>query len=357
MERIDFRLADSQDNEGILRLLHSMTMPGEIELLYKKSPDFFHAAEIQGFAHQALVACREDGEIVALGTRSLKHVYVNGIPQVIGYLGDLRISPHARHLHILANGYAEMGRLMTDGRALLHLTTIVEGNRNAKAALTWKNRHRSIPTYHDLGRIDTSFVFPVLWKHRRHSCQIRRGCKDNLPEIVDFLRHIAVTRQFYPVYTCDFFQNLRDFQPENFYLAYQNNRLVGVTALWDQTGFKQMTVKKYNGKMALFKRFLGRILPDEETEISHAYLSFIAIQDDDPDIFGTLLSHIYNDVRHSGIRYFIVGFHERDPLGKAMKGYPKLTYQSRLYAADYKEDAEIQALLDPRIPYVEIATL
>ena len=45
---IKFRLATQADNDGILRLMHSIVMPGDIELIYMKSPDFFKAVATQG---------------------------------------------------------------------------------------------------------------------------------------------------------------------------------------------------------------------------------------------------------------------------------------------------------------------
>ena len=69
---IKFRLATQADNDGILRLMHSIVMPGDIELIYMKSPDFFKAVTTQGKTQQVLVACREDGKIVATGVRALR---------------------------------------------------------------------------------------------------------------------------------------------------------------------------------------------------------------------------------------------------------------------------------------------
>ena len=229
--------------------MHSIVMPGDIELIYMKSPDFSKAVATQGFATQVLVACREEGEIVATGVRALQRAYVNGEAQTIGYLGELRVSPDARHLRVLFNGYRAMKALMTDGQTLLHITTIVEGNRNAKAALTWKNRHSSIPTYVDMGLLKSYFIFPFLWKRVSPRFQITHGSKENLDDIVSFIASKAKQRQFYPVYAREDFLQMQDFHIEDFHIAWKNGRIVGVAALWNQTGFKQMLVHKYNGKM------------------------------------------------------------------------------------------------------------
>ncbi len=357
METIDFRLATQADNDGILRLMHSIVMPGDIELIYMKSPDFFKAVETQGFMRQVLVACREDGEIVATGVRALRRATVNGQAQTIGYLGELRISPEARHARVLFNGYKAMKALMTDGQALLHITTIVEGNRNAKAALTWKNRHSSIPNYVDMGLLRSYFIFPFLWKRMNRRFEISHGSMESLDAIVEFIAAKAAQRQFYPLYSREDFLSLRDFRIEDFHVAKENGRTVGVAALWNQTGFKQILVNKYNGKMRLLKRLFSHFLPGEGEVIANACVSFIAIQDDRAEVLQAILSHIYNDVRRTNVRYFMLCMHESDPLNDAVRHFPRLTYRSRLYIADYEDEESIRARIDGRIPYVEVAAL
>ena len=356
MERIEFRLATQADNDGILQLMHSIVMPGDIELIYMKSPDFFKAVTTQGKTQQVLVACREDGKIVATGVRALRRATVNGEAQTIGYLGELRIAPEARRLRVLFNGYKAMKALMTDGQSLLHITTIVEGNRNAKVALTWKNKYSTIPNYVDLGLLKTYFIFPFLWK-RRCKYDIEHGSLANLDAIVDFITAKAKERQFYPVYTRGEFLALPDFHIEDFHVVREGGSIVGVGALWNQTGFKQMLVNKYNGTMKLLKRLFSRFLPDEGEVIANACLSFVAIQDDRAEVLEALLAHIYNDLRKTKVRYFMVCLHERDPLNAAVRHFPKLTYRSRLYAADYADEKAIRSRIDNRVPYVEVATL
>ena len=338
--------------------MHSIVMPGDIELIYMKNPDFFKSIETQGFEMQVLAACtHEETKIVGTGVRALRKAYINGIPRTVGYLGDLRISPEVRHRKVLYNGYAAMKKLMTDGRAYLHFTTIVEGNRTAKAALTWKNKAGTIPNYVDFGLLKTSFVFPLFKMSCGRKFSVSHAEEKEIDVIADFIDVHAKQRQFHPVYTRESFMNLRDFHINDFVVARYNGKIAGVAALWDQTGFKQLLVKKYNGKMRIMKRLFNRFLPEEGEIIPNACLSFIAVQDDRTDIFRALLSHISNDIRKSRLRYFMVCLHETDPLNEALRFFPRLTYKSRLYLADYDDTESIRARVDGRIPYVEVATL
>ena len=141
---VTFRLAGKNDSPVILQFFHSLSMPSDIEIVYKREPDFFHACEVQGTA-QVLIAEKQEGGICGIAVRTLKHAYINGEKQVLGYLSDMRIVRPEKHLRILTEGYAQMKKLHQDGQALLHIATIIEGNRKAKSALTWSNKAHSIP--------------------------------------------------------------------------------------------------------------------------------------------------------------------------------------------------------------------
>lgn len=333
-------------------------MPEEIEMLYKKEPNFFYSIEIQGFKSEVLVAYNEKNEIVAMGSRSLKKAYINNIPQTLGYLSSLRIKDNARHLHILSDGYKKMKELIMDVTPpYMHLTTIIEDNKSALAALAWKNKHKFIPNYFDIGRINTYIIFPFFRKKVYRDYTIKNGNSQNIDDIVAFLNKEGPKKQFFPQYTKEYFTNLRGFKLSDFYVAYFQGKIVGVLAKWDQTSFKPVVLKKYHGKMKWIKKFLGHKLPDENDELEHIYLAFNVIENNNPLIFKALLAKIYNDVYKSFIKYFVISFHEKDALQKALNGYIKIIYKSRLYVADYKSDDEIKSLIDNRVPYIEVATL
>ena len=151
---------------------------------------------------------------------------------------------------------------------------------------------------------------------------------------------------------------LRDFRIDDFCVAYNTeNQIIGITAKWEQSNFKQIFLKKYHGKMKWVKKIFGSLLPKEGENIKHIYFSFTAIQNDDIEVFKNMLRYMYSDVRKQKYNYFVLGFHENDPLNKALQSFYAITYKSRLYAVEYKSDNEIKAMLDQRIPYVEIANL
>jgi hypothetical protein len=112
------------------------------------------AAVVDGFSRQ-VVACRDQntGRIFGFGCRSLRELYVNGQPTVVGYLSSLRVLPEYRNRGLVARGYAFFRRLHADGRTPFYLTTIAEGNETALQILT--SGRAGLPMYHAAGRYHT----------------------------------------------------------------------------------------------------------------------------------------------------------------------------------------------------------
>ena len=75
------------------------------------------------------------GQIVGFACRSIREVFVNGLPEAVGYLGGLHILPEHRNRGIVARGFQQIRQLHADGQAKLYLTTIGADNLTAKAIL------------------------------------------------------------------------------------------------------------------------------------------------------------------------------------------------------------------------------
>ena len=87
------------------------------------------------------------------------------------------------------------------------------------------------------------------------------------------------------------------------------------------------------------------------------YASFIAVDEDDVEVFRALLRQLYNDHIGSGYAYFLIGLHERDPLAPALDDYTLTPFAGRLFAVHYPDGAAVFESLDGRVPYVELAAL
>ena len=92
---------------------------------------------------------------------------------------------------------------------------------------------------------------------------------------------------------------------------------MGCLALWDQTGFKQVVVRGYAPRLERLRPWINRSpvassatprLPDPGEALPHAYLSHVAVDEDDPDVFEALAEAAYAEARVRGLAYVVAGF-------------------------------------------------
>lgn len=356
MEKITVRLARPDDNVSIQQLIRSHPMPGAVSILLQKAPDYFAACGIRGHTRQTLVGFSA-GQLCVMASRSIQQAYINGKKQDLGYLSDLRSDRQYRKQRPLGTLCEHLRQLYADTPAHLHIVTIMDDNAPAKAALTWKNVNPAIPRFVEWGKFYT-YLLPLLWKGGLgQQRDVTRAKPHMLEDIVRFLNKEGRAKQFYPAYTTNWLRGLKDFDPEDFWVVWEQGRMVGVGAGWDQHNFKQTIVVQYHDKMRLLKRLLGSLLPKEGKEIRHACACFFATKDNNPKYFKKLLQALGREWRARGYRSLLLGLHENDTLNRAVRLVPRLSCSSRLYVAEYADEAAIKARLDQRTPYLELGTL
>jgi hypothetical protein len=366
--RFTITLAQRGDDAELRALLRDNPMNGSIEVTFEREPDFFAACAIRGSFHQVGVGRDlESGRIVGLGTRSIAEAFVNGRPASFGWLSDLRLQPGSRGGTLVARGYRFLRQLHGDGRAELYGTVIFQDNQTALQTIA--AARAGLPAYHDLGLIHC----PGINLRRRKptisaNCEIVRGRRELLREIVDCLNRNNARKQFAPVHDVESFiqgHRWKDFLPSDFYVARRNNRVIGVVGRWDQSGFKQTRVISYGKHLRWMVPAANAIeslvgapsFPKPGQYVPFFYVSFIAIDQDDAGVFRALLRQAYNDAVGSSFRYAMVGLHECDPLLAAVKDYSLTPFAGRLFCVCFADGEPAFQTLDGRVPYVEAATL
>jgi hypothetical protein len=343
-------------------------MDGSMQVTFEREPDFFASCAIRGSFHQVGVGRDlESGRTVGLGTRSIADAFVNGRSVPFGWLSDLRLEPAYRGGTLVARGYRFLRQLHGDGRVELYGTVIFQNNQTALRTIA--ATRAGLPAYHDLGVLHC----PGINLRRRKptltaGCDIVRGGRELLPEIVDCLNRNNARKQFAPLHDVESFihgNRWKDFQPSDFFVALRNNHVVGVVGRWDQSAFKQTRVISYGKRLRWMvpaanavQTLLGApAFPEPGQYVPFFYMSFIAIDQDDVGVFRALLRQVYNDSVGSSFRYAMVGLHERDPLLAAMKDYSLTPFAGRLFCVCFADGEHMYRTLDGRVPYVEAATL
>jgi hypothetical protein len=363
--RFDIALATETDDDELRELLRNTPLPGPIRVTFEREPSFFDSCRIRGDFFQACLGRdRRTGKIIGLGTRSVAPGFINGEATPLGYLSDLRLEQPYRGGTLIARGYRFLQQLHEDCRTRLYTTVIF--SENHAALTTIASGRAGLPRYHDQGTIHSPGI-----NIRRAAppidagCEIIRGSEDLLPQVVECLNRNNSRRQFAPVHTVQMFRDRwRNFRIEDFHVAVRGTRVVGVVGCWDQSAFKQTRVAGYGSRLqwmvplANILRPATRVprYPKAGEEVPYFYLSFIAIDDNNLQVFRALLRSAYNVAVGTGYLYAILALHERDPLLPALRDYSLTPFLGRLFCVTFDDGEGLVRELDRRVPYLEAAT-
>jgi len=361
-------LATPGDDFAIRGLCRREAMPGNIVVTYEREPDFSLGCRVTGNEFQVLVARdTQDGEVVGVACRSTRNLFINGHPQRLGYLGQLRIDQRFRGRWLVSRGFSLLRQLHERDPVPAYLVSIIEGNREAEAVLVHKAR-RSFPSFHpvadfctlaiSLGRTKSPFQGEV---------EISSPAPDQVAKLASFLKTNGPQRQFFPEWTEGSLRELTSLglRIEDILVARRKGAIVGIAGLWDQSAYKQTVVQGYSRWLKaaapiynFSAQWAGRAaLPRPGTKLRSAYVAFICISADEEQIFAGLLRELYSEAKSRGFEYLLVGLDARDPLLPVAKKYAHVLYASRLYLAEWPDGGHFHEQLDHRPVYVDIATL
>jgi hypothetical protein len=377
-------LATRDDDAAIRRLLANNPVPGRITLSFEREPSFFLGCGTLGhFCQVGVARRRSSGEVVGVGCRAVRRVFVNGRAEDVGYVGQLRVDRAARGAWLGSQALRFLRQLHGDGRAGAYLATITEENAEARGLLVDRPR-RHFPIFREVDRLHTLALVvrtPKPWATADPSQHVvGRGAAADLPEIVAFLRREGAAKQFFPVYDAADVGGspaTLGFGVEDFAVARTGHGgdVVGIVGLWNQSAYKQTVVRGYAGALRWLRPLYnagarlrgggapGGVLPAPGRPLRSAYASFVCVAGNDPAIFRGLLRHVYALAAARGYAYLLVGLTSRDPLLPVAREYPHIAYYSRLYTVGWDDQdnggngGSFHDRLDARVPHVEIATL
>jgi hypothetical protein len=374
--RLTVELAVREDDPEIRRLLRDNPVDGAIRVSLEREPDASLAASVEGDSHATVVARdSETGRIVGMGTRCVWNAFVNGEPCRLGYLSQLRMDRAARgRRRLLAAGYAALRDLRGPGEAPFDLTSIIADNETARRLLG--AAVPGLPRYRELAGFVT-LVMPVGRKGQQgqqrlqgqQGLGIETGVPERMAEVADCLIRNRRRYQVAPFFTAEELlspERSRGLAPEDFRLAVRKGRVVGCLALWDQSGFKQVVVRGYAPRLARWRPWINRFspilgtprLPDPGERLPHAYISHIAVDGDNPEIFRALVESAYAEARARHSMYVVIGLAAGHPwLPWLERRFRPRRYESVLYTVDWGEGTVAIEALDGRLPHVEAALL
>lgn len=357
-------LATNQDDEILRECVKNNEMKGSISVAFETEPSFFDSISVQGRESQVMVGKTEEGDLMGLGVRSIKQVYINEKVMDIGYLSGLRVNPEFRNNSFLSGAYKFFKKLDQDGKVPFYLTTIIEDNAIARRIL--ESGRGGLPNYMPFGFLSTFIIKPQTKKNNKRY-EIIKGNNMPLENIVNFLNKEGSKKQFYPHYKTSDFNSirLRGLKQEDFYLAMEGNNIIGTIAKWNQESFKQTRIVKYDKKMKITRPFINLIskfsnipnLPKAGDLLHYFYAAFPTTKNNNPEILESLLCEVASDPENKEYDYFALGLSKMDSLAEAAKLFTPRTYNARLYVVSFDKTKDNLKFLNGKIPYLELGTL
>jgi len=359
-QRFEIRSAEPDDSAALLNLIDQTPQEGQVHLNFERKPDFFYATHVTTTDPDVWVMIDHKNDILlaafSIGSRE---VYVNGEKRVTRYGNDLRIHQDYRGGRTLIRLFKKYRELMQDE----WMQTVILDDNEASINSVGSGR-LSLPTYHKAGQFRTYLVDLKKKQYLKTKRTIRRACEDDKAIMQNFFDINAPLKDFYPCY--DFTQigtnapYYRDINIEDFFLAHQNEELVGVCGVWDQKSFKQTRFVAYEGKMKALRHinnlrgrlFGGLQLPKPGNLATYLSLHSILCKGNNVTIFQDLLHTILETYQGSQYEALIFGFDTRDPLHQASKGLNAYQLLSNHYLASYHSNPG-DSLNPQRLFYLE----
>ncbi len=364
-QRFVLRPTQESDSPGLMELLADTPQEGRILLNFERQPNYFWATWV-GTSAPDLWVMEDTEQNRFAGAFSMGHrdVFVNGERQSVRYGSDLRVHRDYQGGRALLRLIKKAAEVIGDD---FYQTVILKDNA-ASMNTIGSGRLKVQPKYYPAGEHRTNMIELRQREKRKVGSQVRRATADDIATMQAFFDANAGKKQFYPCY--DFSRigsddaYYRDIRLEDFFLAFNEGELVGMTGLWDQKKFKQTRIAGYSKALqiarpfynAWVKVFGGLSLPAAGSLTSYTYMHATVVKENNPELLADLIASIRRELYSGPYDALVVGFDSRDPLHKATDPYKKEILYSCHFMAGFGDDP-MDELGRDKLMYLETARL
>lgn len=353
MSDIVIEKALPSDNKSICELC-KIPMAGSISISMGIDPDCFVNARIQNQEIELFV-CRQKNSIIGMFSVGKRSVFYNGTPKLIRYLSDLRIHPNYKSSLLLMKITRFIKTNILNNNEFVYTVVFSENNIMTniieKVNHAWRDnkpiiKRASLPNYSFCGSY-CSFMISLKNKRKakKSTFFIRKAKKNDINEMQIFFNQEAHKKQWYPCYDFNLLQEnyYHGLSISDFYLAFENDQIVGITGIWDQREFKQTTVNSYTRSLKLVRPFINLIakitkgfkLPETGKILNYFTIHAILIKGNNKEIFKDIIEQIYKDCYQSDFSYFLCGLDKDDSLCSIFNDFTKREVHGNIYSVSF----------------------
>ena len=322
--------ATEQDAMEMLDIIESDQSKGQIELLYTRRPNPYLSYMAESKDTDVYVIKDSSDKIIFQGANISHSVYINGQSKKLGYICGLKkhkdFTDKINWLEMVSNAKTKI-------EYDYFYCSILQANTYAQKVLEKKRANISALNY--ICDYTTFIIKPKKTKIKYNSYTFRNADASDETAIVDFLQREG---HRYDLFPC--FNKISEFyslSAQDFYLLEKDGEILCTCALWEQTGYKQYIVKKYNGilnllsKIPSLPKLFGYIpLPKTGEALRFPTLTLFMAKNDEEKYYKTMMAFIENVICEN-YNMFLIGLTESSEKFKFFTKRKSLHFTSRLY--------------------------
>jgi hypothetical protein len=341
-----FAVADREDDPDIRVLLAENALGGWVQLSLEREPDAFAADFGLNRSHAFIIARdRKTAEAVGVCERSVRDAFVDGEARRLPYLASLRVAPAYRHDLPFA------------------LTSITAENDTARRVLC--AGLSGLPAYRPVGELLT---FAMRTAVHAAPSGIEPAKPGDLPAIAALLQRTYRRFQYAPVWRASDLERLLaggGMRICDFLIVRRGLGVSACLAVWDQGTVKQTVIRGYAPWLRRLRPFVNLAspltsmprLPPSGSKLRQAYLSLIAVEDDDVAVFRSMLRAGLTLARRRGFEVALAGFATNHPFAAVLQRRHAIKYRSLLHLVHWRDTRPVVDSIPSRMPHLEIAVM
>jgi hypothetical protein len=328
------RMAQPEDDAALCRIFEETPLRGSFDIALERNPSYFQSQSL-ALQHDVFVGVR-DGAVIGCGARIVREAWWQGQAQQVAYLGDLRCHPtmQRRAGWLIREGYQTLTTVQEKTPAAVTWSAIFEENTIAQRMVS--KGTAGMPEYIDRGRLFCPILLVPRGAKVRLPASLSLEAGDDAEEIGGFLQRQWRHRPLAPVLRNDDF--LRKMMGD-FLVLRRRGELIGVVALWDVRTQKQVRMIAASGWLARWRRPLNVFarctgwpeLPEDGDMLPMAYLSFLAVKQDDAGLAEILIRAARMEAARRGIHFLCGCAHEAHPFARVLQRFLAIPSHGRLY--------------------------
>jgi hypothetical protein len=335
---IQLREAVSTDNAGLLNLTSLLPMEGRISIRIDRNPDFFQLLNLRGPGK--LFVAENEGKIIGCFSASMMNILVNGNPDTVHYLADLKIHPSWLGSTLTSRLLYVMFDYLRTLRADLLFSTAAFGNE--KVMPLFEGRI-GLPKFQCIGTFNVYQIIPFTKKTVSSKYTIEEIPLND--DIITFYARFLKRYQYSPVMNEATLQETRNL------IVMRNNEIIASLSLLDVGASKQNVLIRLPRALSLLVSLLRKLnklvkilnLPELNQPIKIMYIKIFAFKEDCEEAFELLINQARTICFKERYCFLTVGIHEKDPLNSFFSQYLHFTFHSLGFMASLsKKDEKIQ---------------